>query len=174
MGHIVVCGRSAGEAADHVRGGIFDYWGCPASSADRVLAEVRALIERCRRPARPHVGSRGGCLLREAIVGERGLPVIAESERAVGVLAELGARSRGHSVFFPRRHAPNLHDLEDAEIAEIFGLIKRVARALALADYNVIQNNGALAARRCSMRTSTWCRSRGRRARCAGQPDPGG
>ncbi len=48
-------------------------------------------------------------------------------------------------MFFPRRHAPNLHDLEDVEITEIFGLIKRVARALELDQYNVLQNNGARA-----------------------------
>jgi uncharacterized protein DUF6196 len=49
-GHIVICGRDRRSAAsfDHVRGGIFDYWGCPAERADTVLAEVRSLIERGR------------------------------------------------------------------------------------------------------------------------------
>jgi hypothetical protein len=47
-GHIVVCGKDSRNVAgfDDVRGGIFDYWGCPADRADTVLAEVRALIER--------------------------------------------------------------------------------------------------------------------------------
>src|SRR5947208_272179 len=60
--HIVVCGRSVHGSADQVRGGVFDYWGCPAGAADRVLAEVRALVERGRRPRRAHIGLRGGCL----------------------------------------------------------------------------------------------------------------
>jgi len=48
-------------------------------------------------------------------------------------------------VFFPRRHTPNLHDLDDAELTEIFSLVKRVAIALELYQYNVLQNNGARA-----------------------------
>src|SRR2546425_8664014 len=52
---------------------------------------------------------------------------------------------RGHCVFFPRRHVPNLHDLDDAETAEILSLLKRVAVALQLKEYHVLQNNGARA-----------------------------
>jgi len=143
-GHIVVCGRSARGATDHVRGGIFDYWGCPAPAADRVIAEVRALIERGRRPRRPHVGADGGCLLCEAATGTPRRPLVAESAGAVGVLS--GEPSApGHCVFFPRRHTPNLHDLDDGELTEIFSLVKRVAIALDLDQYNVLQNNGARA-----------------------------
>jgi diadenosine tetraphosphate (Ap4A) HIT family hydrolase len=141
-GHIVVCGRSGPGAADHVRGGIFDYWGCPAGAADRVLAEVRALIERGRRPRRAHVGAAGGCLLCEAVAGDPDLPVVAESSGAVGVLTRLEPKSRGHSIFFPRRHTPNLHDLDEAELGEVLSLLKRVAVALELDQYNVLQNNG--------------------------------
>lgn len=47
-GSIVVCGRDRRGAIDHVRGAIFDYWGCRAASADAALAEVRALIARGR------------------------------------------------------------------------------------------------------------------------------
>ena len=143
--HIVVCGRSARGAADHVRGGIFDYWGCPAAAGDRVIAEVRALMEHGRRPRRPHVGRRGGCMLCEALDGDPDFPIVAESPRAIGVLAGDVSRARGHCMFFPRRHAPNLHDLDDAEITEIFALLKRVATALELDQYNVLQNNGARA-----------------------------
>jgi diadenosine tetraphosphate (Ap4A) HIT family hydrolase len=146
VGHIVVCGRSARGAADHVRGGIFDYWGCPAGGAERVLAEVGALVERGRRPRRAHAGIAGGCMLCEAMGGaDPDYPVIAESPRAVGILIGRDARSRGQSLFFPRRHAPNLHDLEDAETSEIFSLLRRVAVALGLDEYNVLQNNGARA-----------------------------
>jgi hypothetical protein len=51
VGHIVICGRDqrSGLALDHIRGGIFDYWGCPADQAEAVIAEVRALIDRGHR-----------------------------------------------------------------------------------------------------------------------------
>jgi len=132
-GHVVVCG------------GIFDYWGCPADAADRVLAEVERLRERGRRPHRPHVGPAGGCLLCEALGGIAGFPIVAAGRRVVGVLNEAGAAARGHCVFFPRRHVPRLDELEDAELAEMVGLIARVARALDVAQYNVLSNNGVRA-----------------------------
>ncbi|HEU4367535.1 MAG TPA: DUF6196 family protein [Methylomirabilota bacterium] len=144
-GHIVVCGRSARAGADHVRGGIFDYWGAPAAVAGRVLAEVEWLRERGGRPPRPHVGPAGGCMFCEALAGVAGLPIVAESGRAVAVLWERGGYSRGHCLFFPRRHAPRLDDLDDTEIAELFTLVKRVAVALGLDQYNVISNNGVRA-----------------------------
>ena len=146
VGPIVVCGRSAGGAADHVRGGIFGYWGCPVAAADRVLAEIDRLRERGRHPARPHIGPGGGCLLCAALDDSlAALPVVVEGALAVGVLSVGEARARGHCVFFPRRHAANLHDLDDTETAELMALIKRVARALGLQTYNVLQNNGARA-----------------------------
>jgi len=145
-GHVVVCGRSARGPADHVRGGIFDYWGCPAGAADHVLEEVRALIERGRQPRPAHIGVRGGCLVCGAAEGAcPGLPIVAEGPRAVGVLNEIEPSARGHFVFFPRRHVPNLHDLDDAETMEILSLLKRVALALELKEYNVLQNTGARA-----------------------------
>jgi diadenosine tetraphosphate (Ap4A) HIT family hydrolase len=144
-GHIVVCGRSARAGGGHTRGGIFDYWGCAAPDAERVLAEIDALRARGRRPERPHVGPGGGCLLCEAREGVAGLPIVARSDRAVAVLNEAGGSSRGHCVFFPRRHAPRLDDLDDAELADLFSLIKRVTLALGVEQYNVISNNGARA-----------------------------
>jgi hypothetical protein len=42
-------GPTRGLALDHIRGGIFDYWGCPADQAEAVIAEVRALIDRGHR-----------------------------------------------------------------------------------------------------------------------------
>jgi diadenosine tetraphosphate (Ap4A) HIT family hydrolase len=129
-GHIVVCG------------GIFDYWGCPAGVAGRVLVEIETLRARGRRPRRAHVGPRGGCLLCEALGGIPGFPIVAENERAVAVLNEAFPYSRGHCVFFPRRHAPRLDDLDDGELAAVFTLIKRIAVALDVDQYNVISNNG--------------------------------
>jgi diadenosine tetraphosphate (Ap4A) HIT family hydrolase len=140
--HIVVCGCSSRAGGGHTRGGIFDYWGCPAGDAERVVAEVEALRARGRRPRRPHVGPGGGCLLCEALDGIPGFPIVAASERAVAVVNEAGASSRGHCVFFPRRHAARLDELEDAELAAMFSLIRRVARALGVEQYNVISNNG--------------------------------
>jgi diadenosine tetraphosphate (Ap4A) HIT family hydrolase len=137
--------RATGAGHIVVNGGIFDYWGCPADAADGVLAEVERLRARGRRPHRAHVGPGGGCLLCEALGGIAGFPIVAAGPRVVGVLNEAGAAARGHCVFFPRRHVPRLDELEDAELAEMVGLIARVARALDVAQYNVLSNNGVRA-----------------------------
>lgn len=63
----------------------------------------------------------------------------------VAVLNQAGGSARGHCVFFPRRHTPRLDDLDDREIADLFALIKRVALALEVEQYNVISNNGVRA-----------------------------
>src|SRR4029450_9939398 len=76
----------------------------------------------------------------EAVTGTPRLPLVAESAGAVGVLSVGEPSATGHCVFFPRRHTPNLHDL-----GELFSLVKRVAIALELDQYNVLQNNGARA-----------------------------
>ena len=97
-----------------------------------------------REPRRAHIGVRGGCVVCEAVEGASpGLPIVAEGPHAVGVLNEIEPSARGHCVFFPRRHVPNLHDLDDAETSEVLSLLKRVAIALDLKEYNVLQNNGA-------------------------------
>ena len=119
-----------------------DSWACPAEAAGPVLAEVERLRELGRRAHRPHVGPAGGCLLCEALEGIKGFPIVAAGRHVVGVLNEAGPAARGHCVFFPRRHVPRLDELEDAELSEMFGLIARVARALELAQYNVLSNNG--------------------------------
>jgi len=48
VAHFVICGRDrrSQPPLNHTRGGIFDYWGCPADRAEVVISEVRTLIDR--------------------------------------------------------------------------------------------------------------------------------
>jgi hypothetical protein len=150
-------------ASDHLRGGIFDYWGCPAPAADRVIAEVRALIERGRRPRRPHVGADGGCLLCEAVTGTPRLPLVAESAGAVGVLQVGEPSAAGHCVFFPRRHTPNLHDLDDAELTGSSRSSSASRSRSSWTSTTCCRTTAHARARRYFTRTSISCRSRRRR-----------
>ncbi|KAH8649832.1 HIT-like domain-containing protein [Xylariales sp. PMI_506] len=58
--------------------------------------------------------------------------------------------SRGHLLLCPRRHAAKLTDVTAAEAAELGALLRvlsaALVRATGVADWNVVQNNGAAAA----------------------------
>ena len=86
-----------------------------------------------------------GCLLCRIVRGELRSDTIVETEHVIGFMNTTEAKSRGHCVFFPKRHAPSLHEADDDALAEILVLVKRVAVALGIETYNVLQNNGALA-----------------------------
>ncbi|MGH7419322.1 MAG: HIT family protein, partial [Candidatus Rokuibacteriota bacterium] len=85
------------------------------------------------------------CALCRIAAGELKADRIVETARIVAFVNDIEPLSRGHSVFFPRRHAPTLHDADDGDLAEIMAAITNVARAMELEHYNVLQNNGARA-----------------------------
>jgi len=97
----------------------------------------------------PFVKTVMGSRLRGIRESDKGIHGIAQPPqhrcRAAAHETDIEPEARGHCVFFPRRHVPNLHDLDDAETAEVLSLLKRVAVALELKEYNVLQNNGARA-----------------------------
>jgi len=43
----------------------------------------------------------------------------------------------------PKEHAVKLHELSDDSLADLLPVAKRVALALGVKDYNVLQNNGS-------------------------------
>jgi len=45
----------------------------------------------------------------------------------------------------PKRHTASLHEADDADLAEPLPSVKRVAGAMGIRTYNVLQNNGSLA-----------------------------
>ena len=71
--------------------------------------------------------------------------ILRASERAMAALNTREPQSRGHLVIFPRRHSTALHDMEREDAADVFELIRKLARALRLENYNVLHNAGALA-----------------------------
>lgn len=86
-----------------------------------------------------------GCVLCGIISGKLSVDRIVESTHVIGFMNEIEALSRGHAVFFPKRHVPSLHQVEDAVLAEMLVLVKRVAVALGMPPYNVLVNTGSLA-----------------------------
>ena len=89
--------------------------------------------------------TQNACLLCRVVSGELQVEKIIESENIIGVMNTAEPLSKGHAVFFSKRHASNFHDMDDRDLAEILLCIRTVARAMELANYNILQNNGALA-----------------------------
>ncbi|KAG6819060.1 hypothetical protein H0H93_015849 [Arthromyces matolae] len=53
--------------------------------------------------------------------------------------------SEGHTLVIPKYHAETLKDVPDEYLADVGPVIKKVALATGVKDYNIVQNNGKLA-----------------------------
>ncbi|TGZ82053.1 HIT-like protein [Ascodesmis nigricans] len=53
--------------------------------------------------------------------------------------------SRGHALVIPKTHGAKLHDIPDDELSEMLPVAKKLATALGVTDYNILQNNGRIA-----------------------------
>ncbi|MCE7736935.1 MAG: HIT domain-containing protein [Candidatus Heimdallarchaeota archaeon] len=85
------------------------------------------------------------CTAIETGVNPFGSPTIIETENIIGLVITKEAASRGHCIFLPKVHVDKMHKVEDEVLAEIVKTIKRVVKAMKLENYNVLQNNGAMA-----------------------------
>jgi len=50
--------------------------------------------------------------------------------------------SRGHALVIPKEHGIKFHELSDDTLADLLPVAKKVALALGIKDYNLLQNNG--------------------------------
>ena len=73
---------------------------------------------------------------------------VYEDEHVLAFL-DVGPLSTGHTLVIPKERRAHLHELSDEQAAAIGRVLPRLARAVMKAtgatDYNVLQNNGALA-----------------------------
>ena len=85
------------------------------------------------------------CVLCQVVRGDLQVDLIVNTDRIAGFVTRREAYSAGHCIFFPKRHAPLLHNVDDLDLAELLTAVKTIAATLELTNYNVLQNNGALA-----------------------------
>lgn len=89
--------------------------------------------------------SQSDCILCKVVTGEVRARKVVETDKIIGVINDAEPQSRGHVIFFPKQHGPQLIDMTDEDLAEMLIVIKRVAVVMQPENYNVLQNNGALA-----------------------------
>jgi histidine triad (HIT) family protein len=88
------------------------------------------------------------CIFCKVLAGELPSEKIYEDDYAVSVM-DINPWTRGHAVVVPRKHAKNLFEIEDDELAHVVQAAKRVATmmrdTLDCDGVNLLQSNGAAA-----------------------------
>jgi len=74
----------------------------------------------------------------------RGLRILLETEKTLAFL-DVYPLSRGHALVIPKTHAEKVHELSPDTMADLGPVLAKVAKALNVPDYNILQNNGRLA-----------------------------
>ncbi|THH29356.1 hypothetical protein EUX98_g4816 [Antrodiella citrinella] len=88
--------------------------------------------------------SLASCIFCKIIKGEIPSFKIVETETTFSFL-DIGPLSKGHALIIPKHHAEKLHELPDEYLTEALPIAKKIATALGLKDYNILQNNGRIA-----------------------------
>ncbi|KAJ1735267.1 Adenosine 5'-monophosphoramidase [Coemansia biformis] len=84
------------------------------------------------------------CIFCRIIKGEIPSVKLLETPTTFAFL-DIGPLSEGHALVIPKYHAEKLHQLPDEFLADTLPVAKKIAAALNLENYNVLQNNGRLA-----------------------------
>jgi diadenosine tetraphosphate (Ap4A) HIT family hydrolase len=67
-----------------------------------------------------------------------------ESDKILAFL-DINPLSLGHALIIPKQHAGKLTEVSDETLEEMLPLAKKIAKALNVAEFNVLQNNGRMA-----------------------------
>ncbi|KAF9116334.1 Adenosine 5'-monophosphoramidase [Mortierella sp. AM989] len=84
------------------------------------------------------------CIFCRIVKREIPSKILFETEHSLAFL-DVGPLSEGHTLVIPKNHAQFMHELPDAELADLLPTAKKVAQAIGCKNYNVLQNNGRLA-----------------------------
>ena len=84
------------------------------------------------------------CIFCKTVRGEMPCLKLAETATSIAFL-DVNPLSRGHCLVIPKHHAAKLHELPAESVSDCALLMHRVAGALGVENYNILQNNGKLA-----------------------------
>ncbi|KAG4301326.1 hypothetical protein PCANB_002281 [Pneumocystis canis] len=84
------------------------------------------------------------CIFCKIILGEIPAFKLIETEKSLAFL-DIQPLSKGHALIIPKEHAEKMHELSNTSLIDLLPLTKRLADAMNLENYNLLQNNGRLA-----------------------------
>ncbi|KAJ9492471.1 hypothetical protein VN97_g733 [Penicillium thymicola] len=88
--------------------------------------------------------SSAACIFCKIIKGDIPSLKLFESEKVFAFL-DIQPLSRGHALVIPKFHGAKLTDIPDEDLLEVLPVAKKIAKASGAEDFNVLQNNGAIA-----------------------------
>ncbi|KAI0345593.1 HIT-like protein [Trametopsis cervina] len=88
--------------------------------------------------------SLASCIFCKIIKGEIPSYKLIETENVFSFL-DIGPLSKGHALVIPKYHGEKLHEVPDEYLAETLPIAKKIALALGVENYNILQNNGRIA-----------------------------
>ncbi|KAH7243195.1 hypothetical protein MRS44_002407 [Fusarium solani] len=90
------------------------------------------------------MASAAGCIFCRIIKGEIPCFKLFESDKTLAFL-DIGPLSKGHALVIPKYHGEKLADIPDDHLSEVLPTLKKIVNATGATDYNILQNNGAIA-----------------------------
>lgn len=88
--------------------------------------------------------SDSNCIFCKIIAGEIPSHKLYENEHVFAFL-DISPLSLGHFLVIPKIHTEKFHELDNQSASEIILTLKKLALALGIQDYNILQNNGKIA-----------------------------
>ncbi|KAK6345095.1 Adenosine 5'-monophosphoramidase [Orbilia javanica] len=84
------------------------------------------------------------CIFCRIIKGEIPSFKLYDSPKVYAFL-DIQPLSKGHALVIPKTHGERLVDVPDDELAEMLPVAKKLALAVGVKDFNILQNNGRIA-----------------------------
>ncbi|MHA1989820.1 MAG: HIT family protein [Candidatus Hodarchaeales archaeon] len=81
------------------------------------------------------------CIFCKIIAGEIPCSKVFENDKVLAFL-DIQPLSKGHTLVIPKVHGVKLHDIPDEYLVDVLPVMKKLAIALGVDNYNLLQNNG--------------------------------
>mmetsp|Transcript_19421 Transcript_19421/g.45427 ORF Transcript_19421/g.45427 Transcript_19421/m.45427 type:complete len:135 (-) Transcript_19421:9-413(-) len=81
------------------------------------------------------------CLFCKIVKGEIPCEKIMETEHSFSFM-DINPLAPKHCLVIPKQHGVKLCDIDDAHLADLLPVAKKVAAAIGCTNYNLLQNNG--------------------------------
>ena len=65
--------------------------------------------------------------------------------KTVLAFLDIDPLARGHTLLIPKQHVERMHEIPEDVLSDILPIAKKIALALGIQDYNLLQNNGSIA-----------------------------